>query len=54
MKAIIFILLIILWIIMYYLGTEFSLEQAEGKHPDEINWYMIAFLLLMIPIVIFA
>lgn len=53
MKEIIFILLIILWITMYYLGTKFSFEQV-GKHPNTINWFMIIFVLLIVPIIFFA
>ena len=54
MKEIILILLIILWITMYYLGTKFSFEQIEGKHPNKTNWFMIFFGLLMLLIPFFA
>lgn len=54
MKEIIFILLIIIWITMYYLGTKFSFEQIEGKCPNTINWFMIIFVLLIVPIMLFA
>lgn len=54
MKEIIFILLIIIWITMYYLGTKFSFEQVEEKHPNKINWFMIIFVLLIVPIILVA